>query len=189
MAINTLYLDNGILRSIRNTYNNQYPKNIRLEKFFQRPIFSLLQNKLQNSKFSLKFHPYKYKYFITNLKEIGSFLSGRYFRNLIRSILSINKYEIKYEIRKFESGNYTLLHDAEKEKDGIDFIIDFSKSYENSGGYVAYLTESEELLHVLPFPNTLSFIERNKNAMKYTKYVTHQQKAPIIQVFGTISKI
>ena len=55
MAINTLYLDNGVIKSARNIYNTQNPKNIRLENFFQNSIFSLLQKKVHNSKYLLKF--------------------------------------------------------------------------------------------------------------------------------------
>ena len=79
MAINTLYVDNGILKSARKTYLAQLPKNIRLENFFQNPVFLLLQKKLNDSTYSLKFHPYKYKYFTTKSKEIESFLNFRYF--------------------------------------------------------------------------------------------------------------
>ena len=102
--------------------------------------------------------------------------------------MSIEKFRIKYEIRKFEPGNYTLLHDAEKEKPGIDFVIDFSKSSEKFGGYTIYLTETEELLILKPSPNTISFVQREKGVMKYVKYITHQQKYPIIQVVGNIFK-
>ena len=186
MAINTLYLDNGVVKSIKNIYNKNNPKNIQLENFFQKAVFLLLQNKLHNSKYQLKFHPYKYKYFIAKSKEINSFLKGRYFDDLIKKMLGIKKYKIVYEIRKFEPGNYTLLHDFEKEKPGIDFVIDFSKDKKDYGGYITYLTESEELLQLNPATNTISFIERKKNVMKYAKYVTHQNKNPIVQAAGTV---
>src|SRR3989338_4522652 len=182
MAINTLYVDNGILKSARKTYLAQLPKNIRLETFFQNPVFLLLQKKLNDSTYSLKFHPYKYKYFTTKSKEIESFLNGRYFSELVKKVLGFKKYEIKYEIRKFVPGNYTLLHDAEKEVQGVDFVIDFSKNDGNFGGHTIYLTESEEVLTLQPVSNSLSFIERKKGLMKYTKYVTHQNTNPIIQV-------
>lgn len=187
MAINTLYLDGGVLKSAGNVYYKQNPRNIRLENFFQKSVFYLLQRKLCNSKYSLKFHPYKYKYLITKSKEIDSFLNGGYFTGIVNAVLKINKYKIKYEIRKFEPGNYTLLHDAEKEQPGIDFVIDMSKeSKAYHGGYTTYLTESEELLQLKPTPNTLSFVERNKGVMMYTKYFTHQNKHPMIQIVGTI---
>ena len=188
MAINTLYFDNGILKSARNTYKKQAPKNIRLENFFQKPVFLLLQHKLHNLKYSLKFHPYKHKYRITKLKEIDSFLNGRYFKQIIEKILKMKNFKVKYEIRKFEVGNYTLLHDAEKEKQGIDFVLDFSKNAKNFGGFAVYLNEKEELLVLNPFPNTISFIERKKGVLRYTKYATHKQKEPIVQVTGTIYK-
>ncbi len=186
MAINTLYLDKGVLKSAMNIFNNQSPRNIRLEKFFQPAIFNILQNKLLQTKYKLKFHPYKHKFFTAKSKEINSFLNGRYFKEIVENIMGVKNYKITYEIRKFEPGNYTLLHDAEKEKLGIDFIIDFSKSNKNFGGYTIYLTETEELLQLIPSPNTISFVEKNKKVMKYTKYVQHKQKYPIILVVGQI---
>ena len=188
MAINTLYLDTGVLKSAGKVYNNQTPKNIRLEKFFQPSVFSMLQKKLHNEIYKLKFHPYKYKYSTAKSKEIDSFLNGRYFFLLAEKIIGIKNYKTKYEIRKFENGDYTLLHDAEKEKSGVDFIIDFSKTSKTFGGHAVYLTESEELLHLSPFPNSVSFVERKQGLMKYTKYFTHQNTFPIVQVVGSIYK-
>ena len=187
MVINTLYVDGGVLKSASKTFNSQNPRNIRLERFFQPAAFGLLQKKLHRSSYKLKFHPNKYKYFTTKLKEIDSFLNGRYFDDLIKKILNIKKYKLKYEIRKLEAGNYTLLHDTEKENPGIDFVIDFSKHAKKYfGGYTAYLTESEELLKLTPSPNSISFVERKNQVLKYTKYFTHQNKNTIVQVAGTI---
>lgn len=187
MAINTIYLDGGVLKSANRTFNSQAPKNIRLENYFQKAVFHLLQVKLDNSGYSLKFHPYKCRYFTAKSKEIDSFLKGRYFGLMAMSILGFKKYKLDYEIRKFEPGCYTLLHDAGKEKPGVDFVIDFSKSNNYIGGYTSYLTESEELLTLNPKPNTLSFIERGRGVMKYTKYVTHRNKFPVVQVIGALS--
>ena len=187
MAINTLYLDGGVLKSAYKTYSNQNPKNISLENFFQKAVFQLLQNKLSDSKYSLKFNPEKFRYFTTKSKELDSFLNGRYFDLIIRNILGIKKYKFEYEIRKFEAGCYTLLHDTKKENGGVDFVIDFSKSTKiYFGGYTTYLTESEELLILNPKSNTLSFVERKQGVMKYTKYFAHQNKKTIVQVVGTI---
>ena len=186
MAINTLYVDGGVLKSIRQNYLNQDAPNIKLENFFQNAVFSLLQKKLLNSKYAWKFHPYKYSYSVAKIKEIDSFLHGDYFSKLVHGILGVKKFEIKYEIRKFMPGDYTLLHDAEKEKNGIDFVIDFSLSSASFGGHTTYLTETEEVLILNPAPNTLSFIKRDKGLMKFTKYVTHRQKTPILQVAGTV---
>lgn len=188
MAINTLYMDKAIIESASGIYNRQSPKNIRLGNFFQKSVFSLLQRKLHSSRFVLKFNPYKYKYSVTSMNAIDSFLNGGYFNYLVMGILGMKKYKIIYEIRKFEAGNYTLLHDAEKEKEGIDFFLDFSKSRQNFGGYTTYLTKEEELLILTPSPNTLSFIERRNELMKFTKYVQHRQKHPIFHVAGVITK-
>ena len=107
--------------------------------------------------------------------------------NSLINIIGIKNYKIVYEIRKFGPNCYTLLHDAENEKPGVDFVIDFSQDAEKYfGGYTIYLTESEELLELNPKSNTLSFVERKKGVMKYAKYFTHQNRNPILQVAGTI---
>lgn len=186
MAISTIYLDNGILKKAGEIYSKQYPKNIRLENLFQKSVFLLLQKKLCNSQFRLRFHPYKYKYFTAESKEMHAFINGKYFKNLIGKILNLKNYKIRYGIRKFESGNYTLLHDAGNEKPGVDFTVDFSKPMENFGGNTVYLTQKEELLILNPSPNTLSFVDRRKGMMSYTKYVQHRQKYPIVMAVGTI---
>ena len=188
MVINTFYLDDGMIKSARKVYLSQAPNNIRLDNFFQKSIFLLLQNKLHESQYKIKFHPYRHKYCTTKSKEIDSFIKGRYFGDLIKKMLHAKKFEIEYEIRKFEPGNYTLLHDAEKERSGIDFVIDFSKSSEAFGGQTIYLSESEELLILKPSSNTLSFVKRDKGTMKYTKYLTHQRKHPMVQAVGIIFK-
>lgn len=187
MVVNTLYFDNNVLKSAKNIYNKQIPKNIRLMDFFQNPVFLLLQKKLYNAKYKLKFHPYKYKYSIAKVKEIDSFLKGQYFNIIIDKIIG-KSYTFNYEIRKFCHANCTLLHDAEKKKPGVDFILDMSKADGNYGGYITYLTKSEELLHLNPCQNTLSFVERKKDVVSYTKYVQYKQKYPIVYVTGTIFK-
>ena len=186
MAISTIYLDGGVLKSAGNAFNSQNPRNIMLENFFQKAVISLLQDKLAHSEFSMKFSPYRHNYLITKSSAIDSFLKGGYFGLMVRKILGLDKYKLSYEIRKFAPGCYTLLHDKEKEKPGIDFIIDFSKPGDYVGGYVTYLNESEELLILRPKLNTLTFVERGKGMMKYTKYFTHRNKNPLIQVAGTL---
>ena len=192
MAINTLYLDKGVLKNTSSIYSQSNPKNIRLDDFFQYSVLGLLQKKLDDADWKEKFDPEKYLYSVCELKEIDTFLKGDYFRNLAQGVLGVKKLKIskiRYEIRRFVPGNYTLLHDAEKEKPGIDFIIDFSQSKESFGGHTTYLTESEELLISSPMPNSISFIERKNKLMKFTKYVQHRQKNPIVQVVGTILKL
>ena len=186
MAINTLYLDNGILKSANLKYHSQNPNSISLRNIFQPPVFSLIQKKLYESEYSRRFKPFQYMYHATKLKEIGSFIKGYYFTAIAKKILGIGNFKVNYEIRQFQAGDYTLLHDAISNEPAIDFVIDFSKSADNYGGYTVYLNEGEELLHLNPHPNTLSFVEKKPGMMKYTKYVTHRQKRPILQVCGSI---
>lgn len=185
MAINTLYLDGNVLRKAKEVYRSQEPRNIRLEQFFQPVVFALLQRKIMSSTFHLKFNPLKYKYETAYIEEVRSFLEGRYFHEIVLSILGLKKYKLVFELRRFQPGQYTLLHDAEKEPLGIDFVLDFSEHPRNTSGCIHYLTNEEELLQLDPQPNTLSFVERKLGVMKYVKYVNHQQKT-VILVMGTL---
>lgn len=189
MAINTLYLDKGILMSARNAFRKQIPNNIRLENFFQKPVFRLLQDRLCRAAYKLKFRPYHQMYSTTGMKEIDSFILGGYFKGIVRQITGITGFKPEFEVRRFQAGDYTLLHDESEEEPAIDFIIDFSRSANNNhGGHTVYLNEKEELLHINPVPNSLSFVDRSEGMMKYTKYVTHGQKSPIIQIVGSLRR-
>lgn len=185
MAINPTYLDKKVRKNAFDVYNRQEPKNIRLDNFFQRTIFELLLNKLIEEKWKLKFDPYKYKYYFCKSLEVEEFLKGKYFQMIVKDVVGLKKFNLKYEIRKFDSGCYTLLHDTEREKEGVDFIIDFSNGL--FGGYTKYLTGEKELLQINPTANTISFVSREKGVMKYIKYVNHKQKWPIIMVVGVLS--
>lgn len=188
MAINTIYLDNAILKRANGIFNSQNPKNIRIVNLFQKSVFLLIQKKLLAADFKIKFTAFKYMYHAAKLKEIDSFIKGEYFRHLVRGITGIGKFKIKYEIRKFGAGDYTILHDEAAATHAIDFIIDFSEEKSSNGGHTVYLSRDEELLHVAPEPNTLAFIEKRRSIMKYTKYVNHNQKKPILQVAGMVQK-
>jgi hypothetical protein len=188
MAINTLYSDFGVLKSARKAYKKQNPNNIRLENYFQIPVFNLLRNKIIAAKYTLKFDPEKYKYHIASVPEINSFLGGKYFHIILSTILGVENLNFAFEIRKFCCSNYTLLNDSYNERPGIDFVIDFSKKWDGFGGHTTYLTKTKEILHLNPVPNSLSFVERNKKSMRYIKYVQHMQKEPLYFVVGTLFK-
>ncbi|MBI4140346.1 hypothetical protein HY485_00770 [Candidatus Woesearchaeota archaeon] len=189
MAINPLYKDIRVLTQAKEKYKQETPNNIRLQAFFQPAVFALLQKKLLQQKYTTKFHPYKYHYSTTKMPEIEQFLRGTYFQTIVANLLSIKKYNLHYEIQRFKAGNFTLLHDTEKEQPATDFIIDFSTTETSNEGYTKYLTEREELLQLNPCPNSLSFVERNKTVMHYIKYITHKQKEPFIFVRGTIQQL
>ena len=72
-------------------------------------------------------------------------------------------------------GDYTLLHDKNKESPGFDVILDLTPQWDNRAcGYHSYVDgDSNELVRVDPAPNTLTIVHRPKNVMKFVKYVNH----------------
>src|SRR3989344_3524348 len=189
MVVNPDYMDPKNLLDISKLYNKNDPKNIMLNSILQDKVFNLLSNKVSNSIFSSKFDPCKYRYSIASCKELDSFFYGVYFDSLVKNILSIKKYNIIYGLRKFQSSDFTLLHDSgSSDVDGIDFIMDLSKTSDRNGGYINYVNPKGKLLHIVTKPNSLSFVKRDKGSLYYVKYINHKQFDPIILIFGTIVK-
>lgn len=88
------------------------------------------------------------------------------------------------QVRKWEMGNYTLLHDADTyERGSLDmFMYFFSESSAEisvdgwdirKGGAVSYITkgEDEELLTVCPKANTLSLVFRDASTLRFSNYL------------------
>ncbi|CAG0885374.1 unnamed protein product [Darwinula stevensoni] len=81
------------------------------------------------------------------------------------------------ELRWWKQGNYTLVHDHDKERStpGLDAILFLScqdwKSH--MGGYLSYVAEGEdeELLTVEPKQNCLALVYRDDETLRFSKYV------------------
>ncbi|XP_068115951.1 prolyl 3-hydroxylase OGFOD1 [Hyperolius riggenbachi] len=84
------------------------------------------------------------------------------------------------ELRHWEHGHYTLIHDHDPERQefALDLMWfcgceDWDTDY---GGFTSYIAkeEDEELLTVYPEDNCLALVYRDKETMRFVKHVNHK---------------
>ncbi|XP_039359118.1 prolyl 3-hydroxylase OGFOD1 [Mauremys reevesii] len=82
------------------------------------------------------------------------------------------------ELRHWTNGHYTLVHDTQTTEFALDLLFfcgceDWDAEY---GGFTSYIAkgEDEELLTVNPENNCLALVYRDKETLKFVKYVNHR---------------
>ncbi|XP_009944477.1 PREDICTED: prolyl 3-hydroxylase OGFOD1-like, partial [Leptosomus discolor] len=85
------------------------------------------------------------------------------------------------ELRHWTHRHYTLVHDTQATEFALDLLFfcgceDWDPEY---GGFTSYIAkgEDEELLTVNPEDNCLALVYRDKETMKFVKYINHQSLA------------
>ncbi|XP_030059563.1 LOW QUALITY PROTEIN: prolyl 3-hydroxylase OGFOD1 [Microcaecilia unicolor] len=86
----------------------------------------------------------------------------------------------KGELRQWGHGNYTLMHDTDTDhaEFALDLLLFFGcEDWEAEyGGFTSYIAkeEDEELLTMIPENNALALIYRDKETLKFVKYINHR---------------
>ncbi|NXD15468.1 OGFD1 hydroxylase, partial [Nothocercus nigrocapillus] len=85
------------------------------------------------------------------------------------------------ELRRWTHGHYTLVHDTQATEFALDLLFfcgceDWDPEY---GGFTSYIAkgEDEELLTVNPENNCLALVYKDKETMKFVKYINHRSLA------------
>ncbi|RLW01164.1 hypothetical protein DV515_00008205 [Chloebia gouldiae] len=85
------------------------------------------------------------------------------------------------ELRRWTHGHYTLVHDSQATEFALDLLFfcgceEWDPGY---GGFTSYIAkgEDEELLTVNPEDNCLALVYRDKETMKFVKYINHRSLA------------
>uniref|UniRef100_A0A8D0EX73 2-oxoglutarate and iron dependent oxygenase domain containing 1 n=1 Tax=Strix occidentalis caurina TaxID=311401 RepID=A0A8D0EX73_STROC len=85
------------------------------------------------------------------------------------------------ELRRWAHRHYTLVHDAQATEFALDLLFfcgceDWDPEY---GGFTSYIAkgEDEELLTVNPEDNCLALVYRDRETMKFVKYINHRSLA------------
>ncbi|NWR56668.1 OGFD1 hydroxylase, partial [Bucorvus abyssinicus] len=85
------------------------------------------------------------------------------------------------ELRRWAHGHYTLVHDTQATEFALDLLFfcgceGWDPDY---GGFTSYIArgEDEELLTVNPEDNCLALVYRDKETMKFVKYINHRSLA------------
>ncbi|XP_069724792.1 prolyl 3-hydroxylase OGFOD1 isoform X1 [Phaenicophaeus curvirostris] len=85
------------------------------------------------------------------------------------------------ELRRWTHRHYTLVHDSQATEFALDLLFfcgceDWDPEY---GGFTSYIAkgEDEELLTVNPEENCLALVYRDRETMKFVKYINHRSLA------------
>ncbi|XP_072727970.1 prolyl 3-hydroxylase OGFOD1 [Ciconia boyciana] len=85
------------------------------------------------------------------------------------------------ELRRWTHGHYTLVHDTQATEFALDllFFCGCEDWDPECGGFTSYIAkgEDEELLTVNPEDNCLALVYRDKETMKFVKYINHRSLA------------
>lgn len=85
--------------------------------------------------------------------------------------------QCRCEVRQWKHGCYTLVHDTDTEgfESALDAVFFCSSKgwHQNYGGFTSYIAkgEDEELLSINPVENALALVYRDKDTLKFVKYV------------------
>ncbi|XP_034281363.1 prolyl 3-hydroxylase OGFOD1 [Pantherophis guttatus] len=82
------------------------------------------------------------------------------------------------ELRRWRKGCYTLIHDAQRAEFALDLLF-FCGAEDwdvESGGFTSYIAkgEDEELLTVNPEANCLALVYRDRETLKFVKYINQR---------------
>jgi Rps23 Pro-64 3,4-dihydroxylase Tpa1-like proline 4-hydroxylase len=109
-----------------------------------------------------------------NLYNFLSFFKSIEFLEYLKTItnLALRKCPVS-ELRKFERGDYTLIHDKFLPPVGLDmlFTMPTGEWKEEYGGMTHYLIEKEPVLSLEPQMNTLNLVYRDEGVYKFVKFV------------------
>ncbi|KAM9607568.1 prolyl 3-hydroxylase OGFOD1 [Trichechus inunguis] len=82
------------------------------------------------------------------------------------------------ELRRWKTGHYTLIHDNSTTEFALDLLLycgceGWEPGY---GGFTSYIAkgEDEELLTVNPENNSLALVYRDRETLKFVKYINHR---------------
>jgi len=181
MWINIAYA--GMADEVRKAFKINNPNSIQLREFLHDPKKLILAVKKLN--FSEKYVPDLHRYEQSSRvpKEVKEVMKEI---TVLVELIAGRKLKCKeVTIKRFGKKHYTLIHDAEKEKPGIDFVLNLTEKWENAGGSMIYTKKGEDVITISPAFNTFSLMKRAKGTNRFVKYVNHKAKGKVVFIQGT----
>ena len=178
----------GLLHDVRRAFQLAKPNSIQLHKFLDQDQLARLNRAIKKLKFKENYVPdlHYYKQAEKIPKELKQLM-----RQIAGFVQFVSGKKVKCKeitIRSFGKKHYTLLHDAKKEKPGIDFVLDLTPKWDpEAGGSMIYMKNGEDIITIRPAFNTFSLVKRTKDMMRFVKYVNHKAKNKILLVQGTFT--
>ncbi|KAJ2583251.1 putative component of NuA3 histone acetyltransferase complex [Coemansia sp. RSA 1836] len=118
------------------------------------------------------------------LYALMEFLRSASFARLITALTSIDVTAVSQQLRRFDRGHYTLIHDQVPEPFGLDVTLSLQPKEQHIewdgdlwGGATHYIADKDELLRITPESNSLSLVLRDEGTLRFVKYLNHM--APV----------
>ncbi|KAF0976959.1 hypothetical protein FDP41_004254 [Naegleria fowleri] len=177
-------------QNIREAINKQFceESSIELRKFLNEEKFNKLYEEiktLQNDQHFELTIPANRRHFLrlkkdnldnnSLLAKFYEFVSSEIFTSYISEVTSLPIKNINLQARKFRNGDYALVQNTPTNEVRLDVLIRLCPDnwdFEYGGG-VTYMDEEEELLAILPEPNTISIVLRDEGVQTFVKFLTH----------------
>lgn len=171
MVINKNYLSPESQAAIKEVFRNE--GKVILFGFFEKDLYKILTLEIKKLKFKREQH------YLTHCYEQAALTPDlqQKFNEIIKVIGFITKTKISSwnaKILRFSWKDYTILHDENQERAGIDLIFDCTDDWnEKAGGAVTYVDGTGNYTRLLIRGNMLAIVKRDKNEQKFVQYVNH----------------
>ncbi|KAJ2231794.1 putative component of NuA3 histone acetyltransferase complex [Coemansia sp. RSA 1722] len=128
----------------------------------------------------------------TDIRELAGFLRSDSFGRFLASVTSLQLVDASQQVRRFNKGHYTLIHDQALEPAGLDVTLSLMPPVpkedphaewdESWGGATHYVADKDELLRISPDSNSLSLVLRDEGTLRFVKYLNHMAPRDIQEI-------
>ncbi|KAJ1828799.1 putative component of NuA3 histone acetyltransferase complex [Coemansia sp. RSA 2599] len=128
----------------------------------------------------------------TAIARLAAFLRSASFGRFLASVTSLDLAEASQQMRRFNKGHYTLIHDQALEPAGLDATLSLQPPVprddphaewdESWGGATHYIADKDELLRISPESNSLSLVLRDEGTLRFVKYLNHMAPRDIQEI-------
>lgn len=171
--LNDTYLDYDNLAEISKVFSKNAPNSIKLEDFFKKEKYILLNNEIRNLKFKKKYIPDKLSFSISETgANFDKLFNSDEFRIFLEFIINKKITNFKKKALLIKHKDYSLLSDDNVKFTGILINFFFNDLWRDVyGGYFSYISENEEVLRILPSENSLTIVSVDEKVDGFIKYV------------------
>ena len=171
--INTFYLTPGTIHHLRTAFQKQ--GSIAIHQFFPPTMYKELMKEVSAVRFQRKCNPLTHSYSQAALPRcIERLFHSAEWKFFLSSLIGKKARSCTGTVYSLTWKDYTLLHDRQREKRGIEFIIDFSDQWpDHAGGSFVFRDAKGNATLVSPHGNCLTLRTTSPRTKSFIQYVNH----------------
>lgn len=174
IMINEYYTIQENIFSIHDYFNNNSPKSVILQDFFNMEFMKSIYQKLENVTFERIENPIKNCYQISDFPFLQEKMNSKEFLEFFTNVTGYEARKLDFKVFKLTWKDYKIIHDEEIENAGIDIIIDLTKIWKNNfGGNIIYVDINGDYLEIPVSYGLLAIVKREETDHKYIRYVNN----------------